>query len=61
MQNASQAGDGIKISELSKSIHDSQAAINNLFDNLEKLTNNLEKQESLFEKKLNNLNNDLRL
>ncbi len=52
MQDASQAGDGIKISELSKSIHDSQTTINDLFDNLEQLTNNLEKQEALFEKEI---------
>ncbi len=55
MQNASQAGDGIKISELSKSIHDSQTTINILFDNLEKLTNDLEKQEALFEKRIKQL------
>jgi len=52
IQEASQQQDGSKIGELSQSIHTCRLAIDNLFDELEKLTDKLDKQSAEFEKKL---------
>jgi ATP-binding cassette subfamily F protein 3 len=49
---ASQAGNGEKISMLSRSIHSCRSAIDNLFDELEQSTTAYEEQKELFEKKL---------
>jgi ATP-binding cassette subfamily F protein 3 len=52
MQDASQAGDGKKIESLSKLIHQCQSLIDKSFDELEALTEQLEKESSLFDKEL---------
>jgi ATP-binding cassette subfamily F protein 3 len=52
---ASQAGDGEKIGVLSLSIHNCRSAIDNLFDKLEQSTIALEEQETIFGKKLEQL------
>ncbi len=49
---ASQAGNGEKISMLSRSIHSCRSAIDNLFDELEQSTTGYEEQKAIFEKKL---------
>ena len=52
IQEASQQQNGSKIGELSQSIHTCRLAIDNLFDELEDLTDKLDKQSTEFEKKL---------
>ena len=52
MREASQAQSGPKILELSQSIHNCQAAIDKLFEELEELTSTFEEQKAMFEKKL---------
>jgi ATP-binding cassette subfamily F protein 3 len=56
---ASQVGNGEKIGMLSRSIHSCQSAIDNLFDKLEQSTIALEKQKTLFEKKLEQLESNM--
>jgi ATP-binding cassette subfamily F protein 3 len=51
MLAASQAGDGEKIGDLSRSIHRCQSAIDTLFDELEQSTASLEEKKAEFEKK----------
>ncbi|MDY6968299.1 MAG: ABC-F family ATP-binding cassette domain-containing protein [Spirochaetota bacterium] len=55
MQDASEAQDGTRISELSQSIHKSRSSIDILFNELEELHLEYNKQNSLFEKKLSQL------
>ena len=52
IQEASRAQSGSRILSLSKSIHKCQLAIDNLFDELEKLTSTFEKHKATFEEKL---------
>ncbi len=52
MQDASQTGDGEKIVALSQSIHSCQSSIDQLFDQLEDLTEKLMKEKILFDKEL---------
>jgi ATP-binding cassette subfamily F protein 3 len=56
---ASHAGDGEKIGMLSRSIHSCQSAIDNLFDKLEQSTMALEKQKTMFERKLEQLESNI--
>ena len=58
MQEASQAGDGSRIAELSRAIHTSQAAIDENFDELEKVTQQLDSHNAEFEKELKALEQD---
>ncbi|MBW1758872.1 MAG: ATP-binding cassette domain-containing protein [Deltaproteobacteria bacterium] len=46
MQEASEQQNGIRIEELSRSIHNAQSAIDKLFDELEKLTDTLEEKRA---------------
>ncbi len=55
MQRASQNGDGQRIAELGRSIHRCQAAIDALFDELEKITAELDRQNAAFETQLSQL------
>ncbi|MBN1931737.1 MAG: ATP-binding cassette domain-containing protein [Desulfobacterales bacterium] len=55
MQAASEAKDGTKIVEISQSLHTCQSAIDQLFDDLEKLTTDLETQAVFFDQKLQQL------
>ena len=55
MQQASQDQDGTRISELSQSIHACQLAIDELFDELEKATNEMEALNAVFEEELERL------
>lgn len=55
LEEASLAGEGSRIVEISLLMHHSQLKIDSIFEELEKLTENLEKQRSLFEEKLTNL------
>ncbi len=55
MQNATQAGDGGKIAELSKSIHRCQGDIEKLYDELMKFSGIIEAQRAVFEEKLERL------
>jgi len=55
MQTASQAQDGAKIREISQSIHTCQAEIDRLFEELESLTDLLTVQNTVFEKRLEEL------
>ncbi len=59
MQAASQAQDGAKIAELSKSIHRCRSSIDRLFDQLEKSTGAFQKQRALLEKKFQQLDSDM--
>ncbi len=59
MQAASQAQDGAKIAELSKSIHRCRSSIDRLFDELEKSTGAFQKQRALLEKKFQQLDSDM--
>ena len=52
MQQASQDQDGTKISELSQSIHACQSTIDNLFDELEKVTDEFDTQNAVFDQEL---------
>jgi len=60
MQKATQAGDGNRITELSKSIHRCQADIEKLYDELVKSSGVLEAQKAIFEDKLQRLEFDLK-
>ncbi len=55
MLAASQCNDGKKIAELSQSIHNSQPTIDKLFDELEELTSKFDKQNAVFERSLEEL------
>jgi ATP-binding cassette subfamily F protein 3 len=55
MQQASQNQDGRLIAELSRSIHGCQSAIDGLFDELEKITDELDSQNTVFETQLKQL------
>jgi ATP-binding cassette subfamily F protein 3 len=55
MQQASQDQNGTRISELSQSIHACQLSIDELFDDLEKVTDELEAQNTVFEQELTQL------
>jgi len=55
MQKASQDQDGSRIAELSRAIHTSQSAIDGYFDELEKVTRELDGYREEFEKQLNAL------
>jgi len=58
MQQASQNQDGNKISELARSIHGCQSKIDKLFDELEKVTNEFEAQNAVFDRELKALESD---
>lgn len=58
MQKATQAGDGDRITELSKSIHRCQGDIEKLYDELMKSSGVLEAQKAIFEEKLQQLESD---
>jgi ATP-binding cassette, subfamily F, member 3 len=58
MQKATQAGDGDRITELSKSIHRCQGDIEKLYDELVKSSGVLEAQKAIFEEKLQQLESD---
>ena len=55
MINASRSKDGGKIAEISKQIHKSQAMVDNLFAEMERLYQDMEQAESHFDKKLHDL------
>jgi ATP-binding cassette subfamily F protein 3 len=55
MQEASQARDGSQIAELSRAIHASQAAIDDNFDELEKVTRELDSHKAVFDATLREL------
>ena len=55
MQQASQEQNGQRIAELSRAIHANQAAIDKYFDELEKITHELDRQNADFEKQLQEL------
>lgn len=55
MQKASEGGTGKKIVELSQAIYASQTAIDNLFDELEALSKELDEKSILFENRLKQL------
>ena len=55
MLNASQQQDGTKIAELSRSIHSCKMIIDRLFNELEEITDELDKQMAVFDKKLEQL------
>ncbi len=55
MQTATQAGDGSRITKLSKSIHRCQADIERLYDELVKSSSFFEAQKAIFEEKLEKL------
>jgi ATP-binding cassette subfamily F protein 3 len=52
MQQASQHQDALRIRELSQSIHSCQSKIDNLFEELEKTTDELNAQNAVFEREL---------
>lgn len=55
MQEASQSGDGTEIAELARYIHNSQSLIDKLFDHLEELTEEFEGKGLVFQKQLEQL------
>jgi ATP-binding cassette subfamily F protein 3 len=57
MQQASQNQDGKKIQKLSQSLHSCQTAIDELFDKLEKATDELDSQKAEFDRLLQQLEN----
>jgi ATP-binding cassette subfamily F protein 3 len=59
MQQASQNQDGPRIVELSQAIHTCQSAIDQLFDKLEKSTDEFDLQNSVFEGRLKQLESKL--
>ena len=61
MQEASLAGDGSQIAELSRAIHASQAAIDENFDELEKVTQQLDSLKAEFDGQLQALEQNLLL
>ena len=58
MQQASQDQDGIRISELSQSIHACQSKIDMLFEELETTSDELDSQKAVFEVELKLLDSD---
>jgi ATP-binding cassette subfamily F protein 3 len=58
MQQASQKQDGQRIAELSRAIHATQSAIDKCFDELEKITHELDSHNADFEKQLQALDNE---
>ncbi|MEA1946391.1 MAG: ABC-F family ATP-binding cassette domain-containing protein [Thermodesulfobacteriota bacterium] len=58
MQKATQAGDGNRITELSKSMHRCHADIEKLYDELVKFSVVLEAQKAIFEEKLERIESD---
>ncbi len=58
MQNATQAGDGNRIAELSKSIHRCKGDIEKLYDELVKYSGIFEAQKAIFEEKSQKLESD---
>jgi len=61
MQKASQDQDGSRIAELSRAIHASQSAIDGYFDELEKVTRQLDGYREEFDRQLKALEQDLLL
>ena len=59
MQKASQEQDGSQIAELSRAIHASQSAIDDSFDELEKVTQKLDSHTADYEKQLKALETEL--
>ena len=59
MQQASQKQDGQRIAELSRAIHANQSAIDTYFDELEKITHELDSHNADFEKQLQALDAEL--
>jgi ATP-binding cassette subfamily F protein 3 len=59
MQQASQNQDGPRIVELSQAIHTCQSAIDQLFDKLEKSTDEFDLQNTVFEDQLKQLESEL--
>ena len=55
MQQATENRDGPRIAELSRAIHARQTEIEGLFDKLENVSDELESQRGVFEKQLENL------
>ena len=55
MQQASQDRDGSRIGELSQSIHSCQSAIDRLFEELEKVTDEIDSRNAVFERELQQL------
>ena len=55
MQQASEDQDGARIAELSRSIHACQTAIEQLFDELETISNELDTQNAEFNRALREL------
>ncbi len=58
MQQATQAGDGVRIAELSKSIHRCQRDIEKLYEELVKFSGIFEAKQAVFEEKLERLESD---
>jgi ATP-binding cassette subfamily F protein 3 len=58
MQLASQQQDGEKIAELARAIHANQSATEKDFDELEKITQELDRQNAVFEKQLQELDDE---
>ncbi|MEE8433125.1 MAG: ABC-F family ATP-binding cassette domain-containing protein [Candidatus Desulfatibia sp.] len=58
IQAASQAQDGARIAQLSQSIHRCRSEIDPLFDELEEYTSILEKQKTIFENKMEQLESE---
>ena len=59
MQQASQNQDGPRIVELSQAIHTCQSAIDQLFDELETITDEFDLQNAVFEDQLKQLESEL--
>jgi len=59
MQQAAQAQDGDRITEISQALHSCQHTIDRLFDELDELTRKLEIRNAEFETRLNQLDSDL--
>ena len=55
MQLASQKQDGGQIAELSRALHECQAQIDRLFDELESATDEFERQSAVFQQQLDEL------
>ncbi len=55
MQTASQAQNGAKIVDISQAIHTCQTAIDRLFDELERVSNEIDEQNAVFERRLGEL------
>ncbi len=58
MQLASQKQDGQAIAELARAIHANQSAIEKAFDELEEVSHGLDEQNALFEKKLQEIDDE---